>query len=489
MDSSQDVRNLENTNGNNNNEAICVSEQTNAKKNKEYKELTYNKTTINIRKDILNNLSTLFKSNEFQKETKDIAEKYFQDNNLKINNKENIFDILLSTSKFTSPVQLFTNQISNDTFSKEFNNNIQLLKCISDSDYYNKLFYNIKQTETLLINNKHDLLLKTFDYYSLNRNNQLVDIFKLKSKENNINNLDNESNIHNNYNKAYNMSLNNISSPPKLDNPINKRQEKNLIAIKKSFNIELDEFEIESGYTTLSSSDDSNEETGVKNTINLNNANYNIDSENQSFNNHIKSEFETPYSVNQISSTYNKKTNLADIVMNLNKYDKDKMKKTVKNQITIDSRTNDEKEFFKLQEIERYKYPHLPWKYYNIDGSESYIVCPIVKKAPPFNSSSKPRDHEMLKKERPGFITILCLARDAASKLKNSVGTRADICDLIKDSYYINHNVSENQINIIVSGALDRLHYEKDPCVKYDAQQKLWMYLHGSRDLNYPSKY
>ena len=33
----------------------------------------------------------------------------------------------------------------------------------------------------------------------------------------------------------------------------------------------------------------------------------------------------------------------------------------------------------------------------------------------------------------------------------------------------------------MVSGALDRLHYEKDPCVKYDSSRKLWVYLHRNR--------
>lgn len=37
------------------------------------------------------------------------------------------------------------------------------------------------------------------------------------------------------------------------------------------------------------------------------------------------------------------------------------------------------------------------------------------------------------------------------------------------------------QINVVVSGALDRLHSEKDPCVKYDVNRKLWIYLHRSR--------
>lgn len=40
---------------------------------------------------------------------------------------------------------------------------------------------------------------------------------------------------------------------------------------------------------------------------------------------------------------------------------------------------------------------------------------------------------------------------------------------------------SQLQVNTVVSGALDRLHYEKDPCVKYDIGRKLWIYLHRDR--------
>ena len=37
------------------------------------------------------------------------------------------------------------------------------------------------------------------------------------------------------------------------------------------------------------------------------------------------------------------------------------------------------------------------------------------------------------------------------------------------------------QIHTVVSGALDRLHYERDPCVKYDSNRKVWIYLHRNR--------
>jgi nuclear factor related to kappa-B-binding protein len=34
----------------------------------------------------------------------------------------------------------------------------------------------------------------------------------------------------------------------------------------------------------------------------------------------------------------------------------------------------------------------------------------------------------LLKSERPACVTILTLVRDAAARLPNGVGTRADIC-------------------------------------------------------------
>jgi len=79
------------------------------------------------------------------------------------------------------------------------------------------------------------------------------------------------------------------------------------------------------------------------------------------------------------------------------------------------------------------------------------------------------------------------LARDAASRLPDGVGTRADILELIKQSQWLNtHATDASALSTIVSGALDRLHYEEDPCVKYDAERKLWFYLHRNRTLDYP---
>lgn len=89
----------------------------------------------------------------------------------------------------------------------------------------------------------------------------------------------------------------------------------------------------------------------------------------------------------------------------------------------------------------------------------------------------------MLWKDWPPHATILSLVRDAASKLPDGVGTRADVCLLLKDSQYLEPLISDLNLNQVVSGALDRLHYEYDPCVMYDTDKKIWIYLHKGRNI------
>ncbi|KAL7981531.1 hypothetical protein Chor_005619 [Crotalus horridus] len=79
------------------------------------------------------------------------------------------------------------------------------------------------------------------------------------------------------------------------------------------------------------------------------------------------------------------------------------------------------------------------------------------------------------------FFFAIISVRDAAARLPNGEGTRAEICELLKDSQFLAPDVTSAQVNTVVSGALDRLHYEKDPCVKYDIGRKLWIYLHRDR--------
>jgi len=88
---------------------------------------------------------------------------------------------------------------------------------------------------------------------------------------------------------------------------------------------------------------------------------------------------------------------------------------------------------------------------------------------------------------RPAIVTLLCLARDAASRLPDGIGTRGDIIELIKHSQWLKIDTTDaNTLNTVISGALDRLHYEEDSCVKYDADKKLWIYMHAKRTLDFP---
>lgn len=134
---------------------------------------------------------------------------------------------------------------------------------------------------------------------------------------------------------------------------------------------------------------------------------------------------------------------------------------------------------FRVQERQRYEHPHLPFTYRQ-HGYES-VVGPLRGIYSQSPAASKARDHNTLIAERPNFVTILALVRDAAARLPNGEGTRWDICELLKSSQYISPGTSDAVIQSIVSGALDRMHTEPDPCIKYDTKRKLWIYVHRNR--------
>ncbi|XP_023007320.1 uncharacterized protein LOC111499854 [Cucurbita maxima] len=146
---------------------------------------------------------------------------------------------------------------------------------------------------------------------------------------------------------------------------------------------------------------------------------------------------------------------------------------------TISSSTEEVRDYFRREEVLRYSIPDRAFSYTAADGKKS-IVAPLRRCGG--KPTSKARDHFMLKKDRPPHVTILCLVRDATARLPGSIGTRADVCTLIRDSQYVMEDVSDAQVNQVVSGALDRLHYERDPCVQFDGERKLWVYLHRERE-------
>ncbi|KAM4651392.1 nuclear factor related to kappa-B-binding protein isoform 2-T2 [Discoglossus pictus] len=141
--------------------------------------------------------------------------------------------------------------------------------------------------------------------------------------------------------------------------------------------------------------------------------------------------------------------------------------------------SGDEKRVFQEQERHRYSQPHKAFTF-RMHGFES-VVGPVKGVFDKETSLNKAREHSLLRSDRPAYVTILSLVRDAAARLPNGEGTRAEICELLKDSQFLAPDVTSAQVNTVVSGALDRLHYEKDPCVKYDIGRKLWIYLHRDR--------
>ena len=134
---------------------------------------------------------------------------------------------------------------------------------------------------------------------------------------------------------------------------------------------------------------------------------------------------------------------------------------------------------FRVQERRRYENPHMAFTYRQ-HGYES-VVAPLKGIYTHAPGVSKARDHNTLVADRPNFVTILSLVRDATARLPNGEGTRWDICELLRSSQYLAPNTSDSVLQTIVSGALDRMHAENDPCVKYDTKRKLWIYLHRNR--------
>ncbi|KAL9257338.1 Nuclear factor related to kappa-B-binding protein-like protein [Drosera capensis] len=166
------------------------------------------------------------------------------------------------------------------------------------------------------------------------------------------------------------------------------------------------------------------------------------------------------------------------MLANLDEKERFKDLRAQKSLATINPSSEEVRAYFRKEEELRYLVPDRAFSYTAADGKKS-IVAPLRRGGG--KPSSKARDHVMLKKDRPPHVTILCLVRDAAARLPGSIGTRADVCTLIRDSQYIVEDISDAKVNHVVSGALDRLHYERDPSVQFDGGRKLWVYLHRDR--------
>jgi hypothetical protein len=375
-----------------------------------------------------------------------------------LNNPTELSNFLLNTkTKFDTPINDFYQKFLHHFFSYNYQSNREIFKMENILDYMEKKRLIYIQLENMLNNVQKN-----------------ANIININNSNNNASNFNNLSVI--NPNVIRNTHSNNGDNRVTFD-----------------MNSEL----ASSGYTSLDADKDSKNSNSRKNSANLggntgernniNNSNYK-DQQNQKFGMNINNSNKNNQINKIITSTNNSFLEPSDendsfIDRNILKSDRFKNIKKNKIQITIKPRTKEEIQNFRRQEKLRYQKPLQPWEYTLSKGNIA-IVAPL------FNSSkaitSKARDHELLKAERPPYITLLALVRDAAARLEDGVGTRLDICDLLKDSQYINENIADSKINSIVSGALDRLHYQKDPCVKYDSHHKLWIYLHRNRSLNYP---
>ena len=127
-----------------------------------------------------------------------------------------------------------------------------------------------------------------------------------------------------------------------------------------------------------------------------------------------------------------------------------------KNVTTIRSSTKKEILLFQEQERERFNNPTKAYQY--IYRSRKIWVGPAVKKVS--NWGAKPRKHALLSPHRPYFVTILCLVRDAVARLPNAKGTRMDVCRLLSESQFIDRGFGVDKLSMVVSRAMDRLHYE-----------------------------
>ncbi|OXA60062.1 nuclear factor related to kappa-B-binding protein isoform X2 [Folsomia candida] len=169
---------------------------------------------------------------------------------------------------------------------------------------------------------------------------------------------------------------------------------------------------------------------------------------------------------------------------------------------TVRPSTDEEKNLFRVQERSRFDNPHKAFTY-TMHCYES-VVGPVKGVySSQVGMTNKARGHSLLVDsipigprvlseswavaggvypyDRPPYVTILALVRDAVARLPNGEGTRSEICEMLRDSAFLAPDASSVTLNSVVSGALDRLHYERDPCVRYDSHKKSWIYLHRDR--------
>lgn len=132
---------------------------------------------------------------------------------------------------------------------------------------------------------------------------------------------------------------------------------------------------------------------------------------------------------------------------------------------------------FQTQERHRFSNPHSTFTY-RVHGA-AYSVGPV--KAGITASSTKVKSHPALSDTRPPLVSAVALVRDAVARLpRGGEGTRLEIEELTRDSQYLSAEARANPqiLSNFVSGALDRLQNEPNPCVRFESGRRLWINLH-----------
>jgi len=140
----------------------------------------------------------------------------------------------------------------------------------------------------------------------------------------------------------------------------------------------------------------------------------------------------------------------------------------------LDSSFLQERLEFQRQETKRYSDPSRSFRWVMQD----YSVCV----GPVKSVGVKMKSHPLLLPNRPAYVTLLSLVRDAVSRLPNGEGSRMDILHLIKHSQFLVPDPDPKSLSSSLSSALDRLQNEPEPCVAFDSIKKVWIYCH--RDLS-----
>ena len=143
---------------------------------------------------------------------------------------------------------------------------------------------------------------------------------------------------------------------------------------------------------------------------------------------------------------------------------------------------------FHSQEKRRMENPGQPFTYHYPGVKEAkdgpISVGPVRTNLNINQRNNKVKPHPLLKNDRPPWVTMIVLVQDALARLPNGEGSKADICKYVTHSQYCNlEGVVDNPaaLTTVVSGALDRLQGETDPCCKYYTDRKIWKYLHKGR--------